>query len=96
MSNVIRLRGKPSCAPASTASPPSSVISAETVDYATKIRAVERSRLQVMLSLLDMNFVNIRNLNALVADPNVRAVLEAELATLEDALSDARARALKL
>jgi hypothetical protein len=59
------------------------------------MRSVERSRLQVMLSLLDQNFANIRQLNAMIADPNVRAVLDAELAALEGALSGVRVRALE-
>lgn len=95
MSNVIQLRGKPSCERGSATSPPSNLVTAETIDRATRMCSVERSRLEAMLSLLDQSFANIRQLNAMIVDPNVRAVLDAQLAALENALSGARSHARK-
>jgi hypothetical protein len=53
-------------------------------------------RVQASLSLLGLTFVNIRHLSAMITDPEIRAVVERELATLEGALSSARVRALEL
>lgn len=96
MSNIIRLRGKPSHAPAPNTSLESSLVASETINRLARMQLAVKGRLQATLSLLDITFTNIRHLNAMIADPAVRAVVESELATLEAALSSARVRTLEI
>ncbi len=96
MSNVIRLRGKPSCAPASATSPASSRVAREAIVRITEMQLAAKCALHETLSLLDTAFASIRHLNAMIVDPDARTAVERELATLEKALSCARDRALEI
>lgn len=96
MSNVIRLRGRPShaCAPSASAEP--GPVDRETIIRITEMQLAAKSGLQESLSLFDAAFTKIRQLNAMIVDPNVRTAVEGEIAALEKALSSARVRALEI